>query len=211
MTEHTPRPAKVRVSDKRKLFEQNDVGAGSAHSDNPPDETEARADHPSGTQPSKDSEHDYLDDLRRVQAEFDNFRKRMMREQTEIASRASARLIERLLPVLDNFERALEHSDDDGMVLVHKELLSVLEAEGLSAIDALGAPFDPNLHEAVESHEEVGVTDPTVVEVYRTGYELKGKVLRAALVVVARPVETAVHENNVEVADNTEAEESEGD
>jgi molecular chaperone GrpE len=205
MTENHPRPSKVRISDKRRRYEE-------AASESAPDEIEARADHPSGSaeaearadhpsnsataEASPEQEtpesrpHSYLDDLKRLQAEFDNYRKRMMREQTEIASRAGARLVERLLPVLDNFERALAHTEDDGMVLVQKELMSVLESEGLRAIEALGAPFDPNLHEAVESHEEEGVTEPTVVKVYRTGYELKGKVLRAAMVVVARPAET---------------------
>jgi molecular chaperone GrpE len=226
MTENSERAAKVRISDKRRLFEETAESTGAPTTEGAPDETEARADHPSGSaqaetearadhpsgsaqaetearadhpsgsQPSRGGEHDYLDDLRRLQAEFDNYRKRMMREQTEIASRAGARIVERLLPVLDNFERALAHTEDDGMVLVHKELISVLETEGLRAIESLGAPFDPNLHEAVESHEEEAISEPTVVKVYRTGYEFKGKVLRAAMVVVARPVEPK--------ADNTE-------
>jgi molecular chaperone GrpE len=207
MTEHHPRPAKVRISDKRRRHE-----AETAAAEGGPDEVEARADHPSGsseaearadhpsnsanaeTSPEElapEAEHDYLDDLKRLQAEFDNYRKRMMREQTEIASRAGARLVERLLPVLDNFERAIGHSEDDGMKLVHKELISVLESEGLSGIEALGAPFDPNLHEAVESYDEEGIIEPTVVKVHRTGYEFKGKVLRAAMVAVARPAESA--------------------
>src|ERR671918_58027 len=190
MTGNRPRPAKVRISDKRRLQEE----AAAA------DQSEARADHPSNNAHSNASadqgafergEHDYLNDLKRLQGEFDNYRKRMMREQTEIAGRAGARLVERLLPVLDNFERALAHTEDDGMVLVHKELMSVLDSEGLHPIDALGAPFDPNLHEAVESHEDDAVSEPTVVKVYRTGYEFKGKVMRAAMVVVARPAEAA--------------------
>jgi molecular chaperone GrpE len=203
MTENRPRPAKVRISDKRRLQEEAAAADQSeARADHPSgsSEAEARADHPSNNAHSNASadqgafergEHDYLNDLKRLQAEFDNYRKRMMREQTEIAGRAGARLVERLLPVLDNFERALAHTEDDGMVLVHRELMSVLGSEGLRPIAALGAPFDPNLHEAVESHEEAGVAEPTVVKVYRTGYEFNGKVMRPAMVVVARPAEDA--------------------
>ena len=208
MTENHHRPSKVRISDKRRLNEEAgapaseesearaDHPSGSAQTEARADhpsgsaQTEARADHPAGSQAPEPGEHNYLDDLKRMQAEFDNYRKRMMREQTEIAGRAGARVVERLLPVLDNFERALTHTEDDGMVLVHKELVSVLASEGLHAIESLGAPFDPNLHEAVESHDQEGVAEPTVVKVYRTGYEFKGKVLRAAMVVVARPVES---------------------
>jgi len=206
MTENHPRPAKVRISDKRRLHEEAVATEGGADATDAPggSEAEARADHPSNSakpeispdqRTPESGDHNYLDDLKRLQAEFDNYRKRMMREQTEIASRAGARLVERLLPVLDNFERALAHTEDDGMVLVYKELISVLESEGLRAIESLGAPFDPNLHEAVESHDEEGITEPTVVKVYRTGYEFKGKVLRAAMVVVARPVESGTQDS----------------
>lgn len=210
MTENRPGPSKVRVSDKRRLLEDaagsgapateegSDNNESDERADNPSrdaqSETEARADHPSGSHVATVGEHDYLDDLKRLQAEFDNYRKRAIREQTELAGRAGARLVERLLPVLDNFDRALEHTNDDGMVLVHKELISVLESEGLATIEALGAPFDPNLHEAVESHEDEGVSEPTVVMVYRTGYEFKGRVLRPAMVVVARPAEVTTED-----------------
>jgi molecular chaperone GrpE len=192
MTEQRPRPAKVRVSDKRLRLDDAQAPEPTETSEVDAGEAGARAEHPSGTQvPPPEPEHDYLDDLRRLQAEFDNYRKRMMREQTEVAGRAGARVIERLLPVLDNFERALAHSEDEGMILVHKDLLGVLGSEGLRAIEALDQPFDPNRHEAVESHESEDVSEPTVVDVYRTGYELNGKVIRAAMVVVARPPESS--------------------
>jgi molecular chaperone GrpE len=183
--ETTPRP-RVRVSDKRIKSSAPEAAHSDAASDVVP-ENAANA----VTEPA----HDYLDDLRRLQAEFDNYRKRMMREQTEIAGRASARLIERLLVVLDNFDRALaHHADHNGLDLVHKELMAVLSTEGLERIDAIGKPFDPTLHEAVESHEEEGVTQPTCTDVYRTGYLLKGKVLRPSMVVVARPSESVTSE-----------------
>ncbi len=136
----------------------------------------------------------YLDDLRRVQAEFANFRKRVMRDQAAAASRASARLIERLLPVLDNFELALAHGEgtetDAGIGLVYRQLKEALAEEGLEEIPARDVSFDPTVHEAVEARESAEVDQPTSVSVYRKGYRLKGQVVRPAMVVVARPIET---------------------
>lgn len=135
---------------------------------------------------------DYLNDLRRLQAEFDNYRKRMVKEQTAMARRASARLIERLLPVLDNFEAAIAHGQaGTGVELIYKELKSVLEKEGLKEIDAEGALFNPRVHHAVDSRESPDVTAPVVLEVYQRGYTLDGRVLRAAMVVTAHPAEVA--------------------
>ncbi len=137
-------------------------------------------------------QQDFLDDLKRLQADFDNYRKRMMREQTAIAERASAGLVERLLPVLDDFDRAVDHeSASSGLKLIRKQLMDVLTAEGLEEIPALGERFDPHLHEAVESHEDPDVDEPTCSAVYRSGYKLKGRVLRPAMVGVARPREAA--------------------
>ena len=139
---------------------------------------------------SEEAVRDYLDDLRRLQADFDNYRKRMMREQSSIGERAKAELIGRLLPVLDNFERAVEHSDSDsGVGMIFKELHSILEAEGLEEIPAQDQPFDPNVHEAVMSNDSGEVDEPRVAEVYRSGYSFKGSVVRPAMVVVARPPE----------------------
>ena len=185
--EARPRP-RVRVSDKRIRPGSAEAAHGDAASDVTPDAHAESA-------PAPEVAHNYLDDLRRLQAEFDNYRKRMMREQTEIASRASARLIERLLVVLDNFDRALAHADNSGLELIHKELMTALSGEGLEPIDALDKPFDPRLHEAVESHEQEGVTEPVCEDVYRTGYLLKGKVLRPSMVVVARPPEPVPSES----------------
>jgi molecular chaperone GrpE len=179
MSESSPR--KVRVSDKRVRSAHSDVASA------PEERGEAEpARKPAGPPPQPS----YLEDLQRLQAEFENYRKRMMREQTEIASRASARLIERLLPVLDNLDRALAHEDQgDGLKLIHRELMDVLAAEGLEEIPALGERFDPHLHEAVESHEDREVSGPVCSVVHRSGYKLKGKVLRPAMVGVARPPE----------------------
>ena len=137
-------------------------------------------------------ERDYLDDLRRVQAEFDNYRKRMMKQQAELAERATVRLVERLLLILDNFERAISHGEGgEGVALVFKELKGALEAEGVEEIPSEGVPFDPRVHEAVESHEDENVEEPISQRVYRRGYRMKNHVIRPAMVVVARPLDAA--------------------
>ncbi len=125
----------------------------------------------------------------RVQADFENYRKRMLREQTVLAERASESIVEQLLPVLDNFELALLSLDDadekvrKGVELVYADFLSVLERAGLERIATDGEPFDPEVHEAVA--HEAGDGHPTVVETMREGYRLKGRVLRPAMVKVA--------------------------
>jgi len=126
----------------------------------------------------------------RVQADFENYRKRMLRDQTDAISRANESLIEALLPVVDNFELALGQLDDTddqvrkGVELVYAGLVDVLEKAGLERIDSTDVPFDPNVHEAVLQEGDQG--DPVVVDTVRTGYRLKGRVLRPAMVKVAR-------------------------
>jgi molecular chaperone GrpE len=127
----------------------------------------------------------------RVQADFENYRKRMLREQTESIGRANESMVEQLLPVLDSLELALDQFGEadehvrKGLELVYAELLGVLEKAGLEPIDAAGVPFDPNVHEAVM--QEGGPDgDPVVADLVRTGYRLKGRVLRPAMVKVAR-------------------------
>jgi molecular chaperone GrpE len=133
---------------------------------------------------------DLLDTSRRLQADFENYRKRVLREQTALVERATEGLLEQLLPVLDSFELAtinLERVDEQvrkGIELAFAELVSVLERAGLQRIDALGAPFDPNEHEAVLQDDGDG--EPHVGEVLRTGWRLSGRVLRPAMVKVTR-------------------------
>jgi molecular chaperone GrpE len=127
--------------------------------------------------------------LQHVQADFENYRKRMLREQTALVERATEGLVEQLLPVLDSLEAALSTIDPGdkvrkGVELVYADLLGVLEKTGLSRIEAVGKPFDPAEHEAVMQDDGDG--DPVVREVVRTGYRLKGRVLRPAMVAVAR-------------------------
>jgi molecular chaperone GrpE len=138
---------------------------------------------------------EHLDDLRRLKAEFENYRKRIIREQTNVVERASGQLVEKLLPVLDNFELALIAADRTkdyaalvrGVEIVFGELADLLHKEGLQKIEALGKPFDPNLHEAVlEVGDGPADGEPVVAEVVRNGYTLKGKVVRPAMVKVVR-------------------------
>jgi molecular chaperone GrpE len=136
----------------------------------------------------------YLDDLRRLQADFDNYRKRTLREQTARAASASQTLVAKLLPVLDNFELAVSSAEQSrdfdrmlkGVEMVFGELREVLQGEGLVKIEAEGKPFDPERHEAVVAVEQEDTEPGTVVDIVRTGYELRGKVLRPAMVKVAK-------------------------
>jgi molecular chaperone GrpE len=136
----------------------------------------------------------YLDDLRRLQADFENYRKRTLREQTARAASASQVLVTRLLPVLDNFELAVSAAEQSrdfdrmlkGVEMVFGELRQALEGEGLVKIEAEGKPFDPERHEAVIAVEQEDTEPGMVVEIVRAGYELRGKVLRPAMVKVAK-------------------------
>jgi molecular chaperone GrpE len=131
-----------------------------------------------------------MDALLRLKADFENYRKRVIREQTELVERASLRMVEKLFPVLDDLDRALQAAQGNdaivrGIELVKKQLHDVLEAEGLERVTAEGA-FDPNEHEAVSSVPGA-VDEPTVLEVVRPGYKLKGRTVRPALVHVTVP------------------------
>jgi len=139
---------------------------------------------------------EYLHDLKRVAAEFENYRKRVARDQEALVARAHERLVKDLLPVLDDLERALlaasEHQEaqlEDGVRLVHRELQSVLSREGLAEIETDGL-FDPHVHEALlaqPSDREEG----SVIEVVQKGYKLGDRVLRPARVVVAAAAQEA--------------------
>ena len=128
---------------------------------------------------------EYLDALRRLQADFENYRKRVQRDSDAAADRAGERLVTRILPVLDTFEMALSHeADPDASPLakLHDSLLTALEGEGLARVHPAGEPFDPAVAEAV-AHEE-GEGGPVVSDVLRAGYLWKGRVVRAAMVKV---------------------------
>ena len=128
----------------------------------------------------------------RLQAEWDNFRKRTATERNNERRLASANLIERLLPVLDDLERAIVHSQSasveslvEGIIAVNNKLNDTLAYEGLEAIDPIDEAFDANQHQAVAHVEDKSVDNETVVQVYQKGYKIAGRVLRTAMVVVA--------------------------
>ncbi len=135
-------------------------------------------------------------DLKRMAADFANYRKRNESERTEFAKFAKADLIAKLLDVLDGYDRALATVPDDltrqpwveGMWLVERKLRSILEAEGLIPVDSLGTPFDPYLHEAV-AHVESDEPEGTVIAEHQKAYRLHDRVIRPALVTVAKKKE----------------------
>jgi molecular chaperone GrpE len=130
------------------------------------------------------------DRVLRTLADFDNFRKRTEREKADFFKYALAGPMRDLLPVLDNFDRALEHAEegDDfhkGVALIYKQLFDVLQRNGLKPIDQAGVPFDPNIHEAVVREENPDVPSHTVVAILQKGYFLHDRLLRPAMVKVA--------------------------
>jgi molecular chaperone GrpE len=132
------------------------------------------------------------DRLLRMQAEFENSRKRMQREKEEFREHANAELIRALLPSLDAFERALKDWDQrvpdgfyKGMELIYAGLLQVLEQAGLARIDALGQTFDPHLHHAVETVEDERRRDQEIVEELLPGFTFRQQLLRPSMVKVA--------------------------
>ena len=124
---------------------------------------------------------DYLDQLRRVQADFENYRKRVIGQQADVVERAAESLVQQLLPVLDACDAAVQHGAED-VVPVQNQLVDTLTKLGLERLEPEGAAFDPNFHEAVM--HEPGDDGPLVAEVMRTGYSWKGRVLRPAMVKV---------------------------
>lgn len=139
-----------------------------------------------------DKEHSEREQLLRVFAEFENFKKRVEREREAAERQATAGLVLRLLPVLDNFERALGRSPSgpdstlhDGVALIFRQLLDELRRDGLTAVDSVGETFDPTVHEAVATTADSGIPAQTVVEELQRGYLLHDRLLRPALVKVA--------------------------
>lgn len=137
-----------------------------------------------------------LEDLRqtllRRQADFENYRKRIEKERAEDSKRATARVIESLIPVVDSFEHALAaHKDDEyagyrkGFELIYKQLLDNVAKLGVERIEPLGKPFDPHMHQAMDRTETTEHADGTILEVFQPAYVYHGRVLRPAMVRVA--------------------------
>ena len=132
-----------------------------------------------------------LDRLARMQAEFDNARKRAAREQQDYRDYALADAIKALIPVLDSFDRALQSSPEKsefhaGVELIHKQLQDALGKIGVQPVSAKGQHFDPRFHEAIEMVETEEVPDQQVIEELQRGYKLKHRLVRPAMVKVAR-------------------------
>jgi molecular chaperone GrpE len=137
---------------------------------------------------------EYIEALQRLQAEFENYRKRVSKQQVEQVERAAVSLVDKLLPVLDVLDLAAEHLGDadseEGKALVQASALlnDVLAKEGLERVDPVGDPFDPNSHEAVGNvpadEDESDEQGPTVAQVMRPGYRWRGTVVRPAMVLV---------------------------
>ena len=128
----------------------------------------------------------------RLAADFDNFRKRTDREKSEMAEYGAESAVRAMLPILDDFERAVkaeaaESEYTRGVNLIYQRMVDALAKQGLEAIDAEGKPFDPNLHNAIDRTESADVEVDTVASVYQRGYTFKGRLLRAAMVRVAVP------------------------
>lgn len=135
---------------------------------------------------------DYFERLARAKADFENLRKRSRQEKLGLMEYGSEQLLVCLLPVLDNFERALADNSGDlksfrtGVKMIYNQLVEVLEAEGLKVIPAKDQQFDPQVHEAVMTEKTTELSDNTVMEELRVGYYYKDKVIRPSMVKVAR-------------------------
>jgi molecular chaperone GrpE len=133
-----------------------------------------------------------IDRLARLQAEFENARKRTAREQQDFREYAVSDAVKALLPTLDSFERALQTGAMEksefrgGVELIYKQLQDALQKLGLRAIPAKGEPFDPHLHEAIEMVDTTGAADHQILEELQRGYKLKDRLLRPSMVRVAR-------------------------
>ena len=181
-----PEPDAAGASEPAAAEAEPVSGAGGSGEPVAADESEPEAVEPVSVEAERDA---YLADLQRVTAEFANFRRQTIRRNTELVAQAAARLAEALLPVLDACEAA-ERQGVEGMEPVRSQLVGVLAAEGLEVLDGTDEPFDPTRHEAVmtaepdEDSSADGPAEPVVVEILRTGYAWKGRVLRPAMVKV---------------------------
>ena len=138
---------------------------------------------------------DFQDRFLRRTAEFENYRRRVEREKSEFLEYASSEAVTALLPVLDDFERALKHESADaeyarGMEMIYNRLVETLKKIGLEPITSVGQSFDPYLHQAVDRVATIDAEDHMILQEYQRGYNFKGRLLRPAMVQVAvRPAE----------------------
>lgn len=142
---------------------------------------------------SRQEKEDLYQKVIRAAADFENFRKRTIRDKDELRKFALSSLIEDLLPALDNLELGLSAADNhpeanavaDGFRMVGQQILTILQSNGLECVDPQGAEFDPNFHESVGFQPSDDVEDHKIIQVVRKGYTLNGRILRAAAVIVS--------------------------
>jgi len=142
----------------------------------------------------KKIEEEYTDRIKRLQADYDNYRKRTLKEQLEHIKRANKDLMEKLLTVIDDFEKAIETAEDvkadkgflKGFVLIYSKLLGTLKKEGLEVIEPEGEEFDPNICEAVSTESVEGIEEGTVLDTLRKGYKINDHLIRPAVVKVCK-------------------------
>ena len=184
---------KVRRAEK--LLEQRKRDRGGNGHTNVADEQEMNAAHAAEQAAASSSDRkaeELTNDLKRMAADFANYRKRNEAERTEFAKFAKSDLIAKLLDVLDGYDRALATIPDElkgtawveGMWLIERKLRGILEAEGLEGIDSIGQPFDPRKHEAV-AHVPSEEPEGTVIQEHQKAYRLHDRVIRPALVTVS--------------------------
>jgi molecular chaperone GrpE len=190
-TEDRPR---VKVTDRRRVHADDAAPADAGAAPAAPSSAGASTTATTGAGQPPDEVAEYREHLQRLQAEFANYRKRVIREQTQAIEMAAEPLVRKLLEVLDEFELALMAAEQKpdfekfhrGVELVYAKLVDALRSEGLERIDAGGKPFDPEEHEALMGTSG-GDAEPVVSDVFRQGYKLRGRVIRPAGVRVGHP------------------------
>ena len=137
------------------------------------------------------SDNEYIEKYQRLMADFANYKQREEKSKEDFKKFASSSLIEKLLPVLDNFDRALKDKDPEdafvkGIIMTRDELIKVLKNEGLEEIESDGCEFDHNIHHAVMTEASDDVDEDHIIETFQKGYKLNGKILRPAMVKVSK-------------------------
>lgn len=160
-------------------------------------ETDAAAEDPGAVELAQQAAADAQERFLRLQADWENYRKRIAAERIAERDRATEKLVTSLLPVLDDMERACEHASAeaegderfsqfvDGVSAIHDKMVGIFAHEGVEVIDPVGEAFDPLMHQAVGRVEDTEAYDETVAQVYQKGYSMGGKVIRSAMVMVA--------------------------
>ena len=200
MSGNIPKTEFEKMLERKAAEEESSAATDTPDSLSPEEAPKAPADEQSGVTQVQAAElkaecEQLKDQLLRARAEFDNYRKRTLRDMEQNRLNATGNLIRVLLPVLDNLERALAHANEEdglavGVRMVHKQLLDALSAEGLEPVPARGMAFDPTLHDALAMAPSETVEHGIILEEFERGYRLRDQVLRPAKVIVSSGPET---------------------